>query len=146
LTLLSGSQSDYASSATGLTFQITGDLSGYDGMLTLGNGTLTGEILELDPSSTSMSSATLNLASHDATTTVQFDEAVTLGGFTIGGSAVAPGTYTPAQLNALGDGPDFTGTGEVTVVPEPASMVLFGAGLAGLLAVYRKAGTRKTML
>ncbi len=120
LTLMSGDQTpatlaNAGASATNFTILLSGDLSGYTGTLTLGNGALTGEKLELNPSSASMTGVTLSLASLDATTTVQLDKAMTVAGLSVGANAVAAGTYTASQLNALNYGPTFSGPGSLVI-------------------------------
>jgi autotransporter-associated beta strand protein len=63
----------------------------------------------------------------------------TLGGLLLDGVAVAPGTYTAAELDILGASAsiDFTSTGgTLTVVPEPGVVTLIGAGLMMLLLLH----------
>ena len=140
LTLLSGNQADLTSSTTNAFFVFNGNLSAYNGTLTLGNGTLAGEYLDLNPSSTSMAGVTIDLASTDATTTLQLDSALTVAGLTIGSNVIGPGTYDAGALNALGDGGNFTGAGSLTIapVPEPSTLAMMGSGLLGLIAVWKR--------
>jgi hypothetical protein len=115
LTLLSGSQNDYASPVTGLTFQFTGDLSAYTGVITLGSPTLTGEVLELNPANVNMAGVGISITNTDSSTTVILDEGITVGTFAVGPNVVGAGTYTAGQLNALGYGASFAGAGSLTV-------------------------------
>lgn len=57
------------------------------------------------------------------------------GTFSVTGFDPTPGEWTWTG-NALGTA--FTWSDSATVVPEPATMLLFGAGLAGLAGVRRK--------
>jgi autotransporter-associated beta strand protein len=66
----------------------------------------------------------------------------TIFALVLNGSNVTPGTYTDAQLNALGTGVSFTslgGTLTVTsAVPEPGVVVLLVAGLAVVMLIRRR--------
>jgi hypothetical protein len=58
---------------------------------------------------------------------------------TIDGNAVADGSYTAAELTALGHGGNFSGTGSFTVnIPEPTTVGLIGIGLIGCAIGRRK--------
>lgn len=62
----------------------------------------------------------------------------TVLGLIIDGNNVAADTYTASQLSGLGFGGSFSGDGTLTVIPEPASLVLLGIG--GLLMMRRGRG------
>ena len=66
------------------------------------------------------------------------DTASSIGSFTIAGNNVGPGTYTASDLDNLGFGGTFTGTGTINVVPEPSSAALFGLGCLALILRRRK--------
>ncbi|MDB5298001.1 MAG: proteinsorting protein [Phycisphaerales bacterium] len=83
-----------------------------------------------------LSAASMPVAMATTTTVDLGAGASAVGGLTIGTSAVAAGSYTAADLAALGYGGTFAGAGTLTIVPEPASV---GVGLVGLLL----AGTRR---
>ena len=61
----------------------------------------------------------------------------TVNALTLGSDSIAAGTYTVSELDALGAGV-FTGTtGTITVIPEPASLVLMGLGSLCMLSRRR---------
>ena len=69
------------------------------------------------------------------------DQDHTFGSIDIGGSALAAGTYTFAELNSTYDSYFADGgTGSLTVVPEPSyfSMALFALGIVGFARRSRK--------
>lgn len=72
-----------------------------------------------------MTTGTLNLGTLNST----------IGSFTLNGNAIGNGTYDASQLTAMGFGGTFSGTGTLTVVPEPS--VGFLAALS-LLPILRR--------
>jgi len=50
----------------------------------------------------------------------------------------APGTYGALGSGAMYEFPEFTGTGELLIVPEPSTWVLLMGGLAVLIALRRR--------
>lgn len=66
-------------------------------------------------------------------TTLNLNADATIAGITIDGNPVAPGTYTATDLGGLGLGGNYGGSGTLTVIPEPAAILLGGLGLLGLL-------------
>ena len=117
LTLVSGSGS-LVGTLTNLTFLFSGNLSQFGGTLALGNANTSGEVLELNPTSTNMASASLSI---DSDTTLQLDQTVAVKALTIFNKAsntannVAPGVYGPSSLAALGLGGSFRGSGGLIV-------------------------------
>jgi hypothetical protein len=85
----------------------------------VGNAATSGEVLELNPSNPSLPLAALLVQSN---ATLQLDEPVTVNALSILETAsdltnsVPEGTYTPAQLSALGYGGNFRGSGSITVL------------------------------
>ncbi|NWK54685.1 PEP-CTERM sorting domain-containing protein [Verrucomicrobiaceae bacterium N1E253] len=73
--------------------------------------------------SLNMQAGTLDLADSDSI----------IGDFSINGNSLAADTYDSAALSALGFGGNFTGTGTITVIPEPSSAVLGSLGIFGIL-------------
>lgn len=61
----------------------------------------------------------------------------TVGALDLGGSSLAPDNYTVAELNSFGTGV-FSGTGSITVVPEPTVVSMMICGLGILLSVPRR--------
>lgn len=114
-----------SSSFTGLI-----DAGRYDGVLTLtGNGAVAADVL-LANNNTRLGRLTANN--------------ITVGSLNIEGEVIAPGTYTVAQLVTIGSnaGKDFSDNlidagGTITVIPEPATMGLFGLAGAALLFARR---------
>lgn len=72
-----------------------------------------------------------------ATVNLNFSGVDTVGGLTIGGTALGAGTYDAAALSLYGA--SFTGIGQLSIVPEPSSF----ATLAGLSAVLLTATRRR---
>src|SRR5207253_669680 len=63
-------------------------------------------------------SATLTIGFNTDTVNLNYTGTEVVGGLTIEGSVVGPGTY------GSGDFSEFLGTGTITVVPEPATMAM----------------------
>ncbi|WP_435896213.1 PEP-CTERM sorting domain-containing protein [Oceaniferula spumae] len=59
-----------------------------------------------------------------------------MGSLVIAGNNVGPGTYGADDLTNLGFGGTYTGTGSITIVPEPSSSALLG--LAGIALALRR--------
>ncbi|MBN8708395.1 MAG: PEP-CTERM sorting domain-containing protein [Verrucomicrobia bacterium] len=55
----------------------------------------------------------------------------------LGSTFIDASTYTASQLNSFFGGFNFSGIGSVTVVPEPQSLLLIGAGLLVLIVRRR---------
>ncbi|GAA5494511.1 hypothetical protein Rhal01_00673 [Rubritalea halochordaticola] len=56
-----------------------------------------------------------------------------IGGLTIGGNTIANGTYDASQLTDLGFGGIYTGTGSLSVVPEPSTSMLSLVGACAFI-------------
>jgi len=129
LTLVSGNGAGGAN-LTNITFLFGGDLSQFGGTLKVGNSFTTGEVLELNPSSTNISSASVYL---NPVTTLQVDENLELGTLSVFNSAanyltaVTPGKYTAGQLTALGIGGSFRGPGTLLIATNLHPINLQGA-------------------
>lgn len=140
--------------ATGTERQVyfNGDASGYSGnisyaglpddvfIFTIGNaggwgtGDLTmGQHTMLNLFSFESPTSHLILSNTTGTVIHLGDHDATIGGLTIAGNAIAPGSYDASALDALGFGGTYTGSGTLTVVPEPAAAMLGALGLLGLL-------------
>jgi len=102
------------------------DLAGAS--LTLGNGSSIADTATLFFGDAG--TITLNNASSDTVFGItQIDDSQSIGA----------GIYTAAQLNSFFVVSSFTGTGTLTVVPEPATTLLGGLGLLGILRRRRTA-------
>jgi chitodextrinase len=135
LTFVSSAGSDgttYGPTGTNL---VTGDWSGFGGTLNIGNSTVAATV-ELSNSAVNVNMA---LAMPRAEAILQLDKAIGVKSMTITGNVVPTGTYTPAQLSALGFGGNFSGSGSLAVGFTPPSLVATpGDGQVGLSwqAVY----------
>ncbi len=88
----------------------------------------------------------LSLAS-GATIELDYSGADTVSSLSVGGTSLGPGTYTVSQLIADGANSASFGAGTITVVPEPSTLILTSASLAGwAIALCRRrrgTGSRK---
>ncbi|MDF3129644.1 PEP-CTERM sorting domain-containing protein [Kiritimatiellaeota bacterium B1221] len=75
----------------------------------------------------------------DMSGVMTLDQDHTFGSVSIAGDVLAAGTYTFADLNSSYDA-NFVdgGTGSITVIPEPGSIVLLFVGMTGLFALTRR--------
>lgn len=132
----------------------SGDASGYSGDITVagntasktlifdianaggwGTGDLTmGDfgVLDLVTAFTSGSSS-LALSNNS---TLKLTAGASIAGLSINGNAVPLGTYSAAELTALGFGGNFSGDGSLSVIPEPSSSLLLV--LSSSLLLIRK--------
>lgn len=109
-----------------------------DGALGTGNVSLTGGNVTLTLQNGAVNdyiadSATLSYINTDVIN-LNFTGTDTVAGLIVDGVAQAPGVYGASATNPDGA---FTGTGTITVVPEPATLAMVGLG-AGLLAGVRR--------
>lgn len=122
-------------SSDGLTNIISfgGNLAGFTGTIDIGGGPAP---VTLDFNQNYTLLASIVMGTHASADIFRLDQNITVNAFTFGANALAANTYTVTQLNAAyGSGTQFTGTGTLTVVPEPASL-LFGA--LGSLVLFRR--------
>jgi hypothetical protein len=104
----SASGSSFSSTRTNL---VTGDWSGFTGTLNIGNSTVAA-MVELNNSAVNVN---LALVMPRANAILRLDKGISVKSFSITNNPVAAGTYTPAQLAALGFGGTFFGSGSLTV-------------------------------
>lgn len=109
LTLVSANAGVFSATRTNL---VTGDWSSFAGTLSIGNATV-GGVVELNNSAFNPN---MILAMPQAKAVLILDKAISVKSFTIASSGVSAGTYTPAQLAALGLGGTFSGGGSLTVL------------------------------
>lgn len=110
LTLVSSAASGSAYSST-RTNLLTGDWSGFTGTLNIGNPTVAATV-ELSNAAVNVNMA---LAMPRTNAVLRLDKGISVKSFTITNNPVMAGTYTPAQLAALGFGGNFSGNGTLTV-------------------------------
>ncbi len=110
ITLVSsaGSATSFDSSNTNL---VTGNWSGFTGTLNIGNTTIAA-VVELNNSAMNVN---MPLAMPRVNGVLILDKPISVQSFSITNNTVAAGTYTPAQLSALGFGGTFSGHGSLTV-------------------------------
>ena len=105
-------------------------------VLDLSTGVTTGAIADTATLTLSSSGSTFSVVSFGAST---LNESV--GQLLVNGVPQSSGTYTSANL------PNFiTGSGSITVVPEPASLGQLGLGAAALLRRRRRAASAGTLM
>lgn len=108
-------------------------LNGFAGTLNIGGGTFLATIDFNQAYQMGLAGMTMgNFATLDR---LNLDANISVASFTFGANpTLAAGTYTTTQLNGLyGNGSQFTGSGSLSVIPEPTSMLLGGISLLGLL-------------
>lgn len=93
------------------THLITGDWSGFSGTLNIGNTTI-GGVVELNNSAVNTNMA---LALPNTNSVLILDKVIGVASLVVGGHPVSDGTYTTAQLTALGYGGAFYGAGSLIV-------------------------------
>lgn len=111
LTLVSASAGSFSATRTNL---VMGDWSGFSGTLNIGNATV-GAVVELNNSAFN---ANMMLAMPRTDSILILDKEINVKRFSIANNDVPAGTYTPAQLSALGLGGNFSGNGLLTVAPD----------------------------
>jgi hypothetical protein len=114
----------------------TGSLAGSSSL-----NVVSGATLQLDHSLSLADSITLTLVS-GATLNLNFSAGFEqIGALVLNGTSAPAGTYDAATLTALDGTITFTGTGSLTVVPEPSVIALLAMGLGvWLVRIRRSAG------
>jgi fibronectin-binding autotransporter adhesin len=114
-----------------------------DGTLGVGNVSLTAAGVTLTLQNGAINNyiadtANLSIVS-GVTVNLNFTGTDTIAGLLFNGSALAPGIYGSSTSGAPNQLAEFAGTGTFTVVPEPATYVLFGVGLLMCAQRFRRA-------
>jgi autotransporter-associated beta strand protein len=124
----------------------TGGTTVNAGVLEVG-GSILGDVtvasaggLKLDNAAALASGATLNLAASPAAGTVILNFTGTQSIFALyfGAASQAPGTWGGLGSLAQHEDAAFTGTGWLSVVPEPASIIALAVGMVSLLGMRRR--------
>lgn len=108
-------------------------LNGFDGIFDIGGG---GTRVTVDFNQAyNMTLAGILMGNYATADVLNLDANISAESFKFGANpTLAAGTYTTTALNtAFGNGSQFTGTGTLTVIPEPSAALLCGLGLLGLL-------------
>jgi fibronectin-binding autotransporter adhesin len=109
------------------------------GSMGLGNVSLTSGLFTSQSASAIADTATLLFTpSATPTVTLTYAGSDVVGAITNGTLSIGPGTYTTTQLNNFFGGGAFTGTGSLTIVPEPTSAALLGLGLVSFCFVRKR--------
>lgn len=108
ITLVSSAVNIFSNTKTNF---VTGNWSGFSGALAIGNTTI-GGVAELNHSA---SNTNMALTMPNTNSVLILDKTIRVASFQIGSRFVAAGTYTPAQLTALGYGGKFSGIGSLVV-------------------------------
>lgn len=113
-----------------------------DGALGSGNVSLTAANVTLTLQGASNNyisdTANLNIGFTDDVVNLNFSGTDTISGLTINGAQQNPGIYGSAASGAPNVRPEFFGTGTLTVIPEPATYMLFGLGLLACAQQFRR--------
>jgi|GEM_PF-1838177 len=105
------------------------------GNITLNN---TSSALTLESATAIADDATLTLSNSSNILNLDFVGTEAVGFMNILTNSVDAGTYTATELNDLGFGGSFSGTGSIQVIPEPSSIVLVTLGLLGIIGLRNK--------
>ncbi len=116
------------------TIRLSGDLSGFTGTLQIGGGDLGHVVVDFDQDYNLL--AGLVMGTFSTQDVLNLDQAITVNSFEFGSTFLAPATYSASDLNtAFGSGAQFTGSGTLTVIPEPSSALL---GILGSFFFFRR--------
>lgn len=126
-----------------LSLEFGGDWSGFSGTLDIGGGTGSFTTLTLGFSQDyTLPSVSMTMGTHGTPDILSLANNLTLGSFTFDTTSLAAGTYDAGTLNGMfGNGSQFTGSGSLTVVPEPATMAV--ACLAGAVMLLFRARQKR---
>lgn len=135
---ITGSSTLRLATGTGTNQTITFDdgaglsLNEFAGTLDIGGGG-TRAIVDFNQAY-NMGLAGITMGNHLTADILNLDASITVESFSFGGNSLAAGTYSTTDLNgSFGTGSQFTGTGNLIVIPEPSAALIGGLGLLALL-------------
>lgn len=116
------------------TIAFTGDLSGFSGTLDIGNSVSGRENLTVSLSGANLGNATVKMGFYTSMDILNLTGSTSMKAFNYNGTVLGNGTYDVSTLNSM-FGSQFTGTGSLTVVPEPSTFAML-LGSLGITIVF----------